>query len=344
VSTSADRPRPARKGRVEIEVDGRTLEVSNLEKVLYPKTGFTKGDLIRYYQDIGPYLLPHLKGRALTLKRYPDGVDKFFFYEKRCPPHRPEWVHTATVYSHGRGENMDYCLADDLPTLVWAANLADIELHTSLALAKGLTRPTSMVYDLDPGEGANIVTCAQVALWIRDGLQELGLTSFIKTSGSKGLQLYVPLNTAVTFEKTKVFAHEFAQKIEAQHSDLVVTKMLKALRKNKVLIDWSQNDEHKTTVCVYSMRATPDPSVSTPLEWDEVGALLKSKDPQSVRFSPDEVVARARKRGDLFEPLLTLKQKLPALPPAAEDVPQRAADSRTTSRARLSSRRPRKTG
>ena len=214
---AAAKAREKKTSRTKVIVEGRELEVSNLDKVLYPDSGFTKGDLIRYYTEIGPYLIPHLKGRALTLKRYPDGVQGFFFYEKRCPPHRPEWVHTVSVYSHGRGENMDYCLANDLPTLVWAANLADIELHTSLALSKAQTRPTSMVFDLDPGEGANIVECAQVGLWLRDLLSGLGLQALIKTSGSKGLQLYVPLNTAVTFDKTKAFARRVGEILEAEH-------------------------------------------------------------------------------------------------------------------------------
>jgi bifunctional non-homologous end joining protein LigD len=297
--------------KTEIVVDGKTLPVSNLEKVLYPQTGFTKGDVIQYYTDIAPYLLPHLKGRALTMKRYPDGVEGFFFYEKKCPAHRPKWLKTATVFSHGRGANMNYCLANDLPSLVWAANLADLELHTSLALAKAQDRPTSMVFDLDPGEGASIVNCAEVALWIRDKLAETKLESFVKTSGSKGLQLYVPLNTAVTFDQTKPVAHELGNVLVSEHPDKVVTLMKKTLRRGKVLIDWSQNDRYKTTVCVYSLRATKDPSISMPLQWPEVERLAAGGDPARVRFAPDKAVARARKLGDLFAPLLTLKQKLP---------------------------------
>jgi len=330
----------AEPGRTELTIEGRTLQVSNLDKVLYPETGFTKGDLIHYYREIGPTLLPHLKGRPLTLKRYPDGVDRFFFYEKRCPPHRPEWIHTASVYSHGHGENRDYCLADDLPSLVWAANLADIELHTSLALSHAQDRPTSMVFDLDPGEGATILDCAKVALWLREKFDTLKLQSLIKTSGSKGLQLYVPLNTAVTFDQTKRMARQMGEILAVEHPELVVTKMLKALRKNKVLIDWSQNDQHKTTVSVYSVRATKEPSISMPLHWEEVEKLLRSKKPESVRFTPDEALERVRAEGDLFAPLLTLKQTLPEISyPPAEEV-----SSRTTSRARLSSRKPRKTG
>ncbi|PTY06688.1 ATP-dependent DNA ligase [Opitutaceae bacterium EW11] len=342
-------------------VDGRTVQVSNLDKVLYPQSGFTKGDLIDYYIRISPQLIPHLRGRPLTLKRYPDGVDGFFFYEKRCPPHRPNWIHTASVYSHGRGQNMDYCLADDVPSLVWAANLADIELHTNLYLYRTQERPTVMVFDLDPGEGASVVHCAQVALWLRDALDRLGLQTVVKTSGSKGLQLYVPLNTAAKFDATKALARGLGEALEREHPELVVTKMAKELRKRKVLIDWSQNDQHKTTVCVYSLRATKDPSVSTPLRWSEVESLLATGDAAKVRFDPQAVLTRVEKLGDLFEPALTLKQKLPkGVPnlgrPSAEKEKtntasprqparaQRAAASRTTSRGSLSSRKPRKTG
>jgi bifunctional non-homologous end joining protein LigD len=301
----------AKAGSEELVVDGKKLAVSNLRKVLYPATGFTKGEVVNYYVEIAPYLLPHLKGRALTMKRYPDGVEGFFFYEKRCPAFRPKWLRTARVFSERRGENMDYCMADDRPSLVWAANLADIELHPSLALAKAQDRPTSMVFDLDPGEGANIVDCARVALWLREKLAALKLESFIKTSGSKGLQLYVPLNTPITFDVTKPASRQMAESVERDHPEAVVTKMQKALRRKKVLIDWSQNDRHKTTVCVYSLRATREPSVSTPLEWREVDQLLRHRKPERVRFAPDAVLARVKERGDLFAPVLKLKQRLP---------------------------------
>jgi bifunctional non-homologous end joining protein LigD len=295
----------------ELEIEGRTLTVSNLDKVLYPETGFTKGDVVQYYVDIGPVLLPHLKNHALTMKRYPEGVGKFFFYEKNCPPYRPKWVQTATVFSHGRGANMSYCLANNLASLVWMANLADLELHVSLARAPAIEKPTTMVFDLDPGEGANIIHCAQVAFWLQEKLAQRKLECFPKTSGSKGLQLYVPLNTPVSFDATKAASREIADAVAQEHPDAVVTKMLKTLRKKKVLIDWSQNDEHKTTVCVYSLRATPRPQVSTPLTWPEVRKLWKRGDPDAFRFSPDAVLKRVAKQGDLFEPVLTLKQKLP---------------------------------
>jgi bifunctional non-homologous end joining protein LigD len=257
--------------------------------------------------DVSPVLLPHLKDRALTMKRYPDGVGKFFFYEKNCPAYRPKWVRTAPVFSHGRGAMMHYCLANNLASLVWMASLADLELHTSLALKTNVERPTMMVFDLDPGEGANIIQCCQVAFWLREKFQQLKLESFPKTSGSKGLQIYVPLNTPTTFDVTKAMARQLGDAIVSEHPDAAVTKMLKVLRKNKVLIDWSQNDAYKTTVCVYSLRATPKPQVSTPLSWSEVEKLWKRGDPDSFRFSPSDVLGareaprRSFRSGSHFE-------------------------------------------
>ncbi len=304
-------PKPA----IELEIDGHRVPVTNLDKVLYPETGFTKSDVIQYYREIGPVLLPHLRNRALTMKRYPDGVGKFFFYEKNCPTYRPKWVRTAPVYSHGRGAMMNYCLANNLASLVWMANLADLELHTSLALKTSLERPTMMVFDLDPGEGADILNCAQIAFWLREKFEARQLQSFPKTSGSKGLQIYVPLNTPTSFERTKATARQLGDEIVSEHPEAAVTKMPKVLRKNKVLIDWSQNDAYKTTVSVYSLRATPRPQVSTPLTWDEVETLTRTGDPDEFRFSPDEVRKRVEKFGDLFAPVLTLKQKLSSRDP-----------------------------
>jgi bifunctional non-homologous end joining protein LigD len=297
--------------KAELIVDGRKLAVSNLNKVLYPKVGFTKGQVIDYYIRIAPVLLPHLKDRPLTMKRYPNGVEGEFFYEKNCPAHRPKWVRTAKVWSEGNNRTMDYCLANDLPTLVWAANLADLELHTSLARKKDVARPTMMVFDLDPGAPADIVQCCQVGLWLRDLLAKMKLKSFPKTSGSKGLQVYVPLNTAVTFDQTKDLSRALAQHLEGEHSNLVTSNMSKALRKNKVFVDWSQNDEHKTTICVYSLRAKEEPTVSTPVTWDEVANCLKKKKADLLRFRSDKTLARVAKNGDLFEPVETLKQKMP---------------------------------
>jgi bifunctional non-homologous end joining protein LigD len=297
--------------KAELIVDDRKLQVSNLDKVLYPKTGFTKGQVIDYYIRIAPVLLPHLKDRPLTMKRYPDGVEGEFFYEKNCPSHRPKWVKTAKVWSEGNNRMMDYCLAQDLPTLVWAANLADLELHTSLSRKNNIERPTMMVFDLDPGAPANIVQCCQVGLWLRDLLSKTKLKSWTKTSGSKGLQVYVPLNTPVTYDDTKGLSRSLAQYLEREHPDLVTSNMSKAVRKGKVFVDWSQNDEHKTTICVYSLRAKEEPTVSTPVTWNEVENCLKKKNADLLRFRSDQALARVEKLGDIFEPVENLKQRLP---------------------------------
>jgi bifunctional non-homologous end joining protein LigD len=299
--------------KVEIEVAGRKLTVSNLEKVLYPAAGFTKGQVIAYYTAISPVLLPHLKNRPITLKRYPDGVEGFFFYEKQCPSHRPGWVKTTEVPSRREAGKIDYCMMNDLPALVWAANLADLELHTFLHRAPAITRPTALAFDLDPGAPADMVLCCRVGLWLLEVFDQAGLQSFPKTSGSKGLQIFVPLNTATTYDKTKAYAHALAEKLELEHPDEVVSRMQKTLRKGKVLIDWSQNDEHKTTVNVYSLRAKSRPTVSTPVTWDEVAAVAESGKTEKLEFTSDEVLKRAEQKGDLYAPILTLKQKLPAL-------------------------------
>jgi bifunctional non-homologous end joining protein LigD len=297
--------------KAQLVVEGRKLSVSNLDKVLYPKVGFTKGQVIDYCIRVAPVLLPHLKDRPLTMKRYPDGIEGEFFYEKNCPEHRPKWVQTAQVWSESNDRMMNYCLVQDLPTLVWAANLADLELHTSLSRKKNIDRPTMMVFDLDPGAPANIVQCCQVGLWLRDLLGQLKLKSFVKTSGSKGLQIYVPLNTAVTYDETKNLSLALAQYLEHEHGDLVTSNMSKTLRKDKVFVDWSQNDEHKTTICVYSLRAREEPTVSTPVAWNEVENCLKKRSADLLRFASDQVLARVEKRGDLFEPVEEMKQKLP---------------------------------
>jgi bifunctional non-homologous end joining protein LigD len=296
-----------------VEIQGRHLKLSNLEKVLYPATGFTKQQVIDYYARIAPAILPHLVGRALTRKRYPDGVDGEPFYEKNAPKYRPEWVKTAPIWSEGNRRTVYYVLANDLATLVWLANLAALELHPSLALAKDITCPTEMVFDLDPGPPANIVQCCQVGLWLREIFEHFGLKSFPKTSGSKGLQLYVPLNTPTTYDATKTFAHALAQLLEHEHPETVVSDMKKTLRAGKVFVDWSQNDEHKTTVAVYSLRAREHPTVSTPVTWEDVERAFKKKDASRLVFEAPQVVSRFEKLGDLFEPVLTLKQRLPDL-------------------------------
>jgi bifunctional non-homologous end joining protein LigD len=309
---SRSKPPPAKR-ESSLNINGKIVPVSNLDKVFYPETGFTKGQVIDYYVRISPVLLPHLKDRPLTLKRYPDGVEGGFFYEKRCPSYRPEWIQTATVWSDRNEEEINYCLANDLPSIVWAANLGDLELHTFLAKQQDVERPTMVVFDLDPGPPANILQCAQVAQWLKEELDALELESFPKTSGSKGLQIYIPLNTPVTYEVTKPFARTMAERLTREHPDLIVAKMEKRLRTGRVFVDWSQNDSHKTTVCAYSLRAKEHPTVSTPVTWEEVGTALKKRDPKRLTFVSDEVLKRVEDHGDLFAPVLKLKQKLPSL-------------------------------
>ncbi len=300
------------KQRTQLEVEGRTLEVSNLDKVLYPKAGFTKGQVIDYYIQISPYLLPHLHNRPITLKRYPDGVEGFFFYEKNCPAHRPKWMKTTNVVK--TDGSIDYCVINELPALVWTANLADLELHTFLHRAPKINRPTALAFDLDPGEPANIIDCCRIALRVKDLFGKLKLECFPKTSGSKGMQVYVPLNTPATYEQTKEFGRRVAETLEQQTPELVVSRMAKNLRKGKIFVDWSQNDEHKTTINVYSLRAKEFPSVSTPLTWKEVASAVRSEQSAPLTFRTGDVIARAKKLGDLFAPVLELKQKLPRFP------------------------------
>jgi len=296
-----------------VDIQGRHLKLSNLEKVLYPAAGFTKKDVIDYYVRIAPAMIPHLAGRALTRKRYPDGVEGEPFFEKNAPMHRPDWVKTAPIWSGRNRRTIHYVLADDLATLVWLANLAALELHPSLALAEDVTCPTQMVFDLDPGPPANIVECCQVGLWLREIFEHFGLKSFPKTSGSKGLQIYVPLNTPTTYDATKLFSHALAQLLEHDHPEQVLSEMSKQARTGKVFVDWSQNDEHKTTIGVYSLRARERPTASTPVSWEEVQRAHKKKDVSLLVFEAAQVVARFEKMGDLFEPVLQLKQQLPDL-------------------------------
>jgi bifunctional non-homologous end joining protein LigD len=296
-----------------VDVEGRKLKLTNLDKVLYPAAGFTKGQVIDFAVRIAPVLVPHLAGRALTMKRYPEGVDHEYFFEKNAPKFRPDWIKTTPVWSDSNHRTVHYILANDLATLVWIANLASIELHPSLSLAVNIAIPTMIVFDLDPGPPANIIQCAQVGLWVRDIFDHFGLQSFPKTSGSKGLQIYIPLNTKTSYEQTKSFAHAIARLLEQEHPDLVVSDMKKAVRTNKVFVDWSQNDEHKTTISVYSLRAREHPTVSTPVTWEEVEQALKKKDAARLVFEAKDVLARVEKMGDLFEPVQKLKQKLPQL-------------------------------
>jgi bifunctional non-homologous end joining protein LigD len=298
---------PLPEGALEVLTQGRRIRISNWDKVLFPGTGFTKGDLVAYYARIAPAVLPHLRDRALTLKRYPNGVEHQYFYEKQSPSHRPEWVQTAEVSA------VNYTLAQDRPTLVWLANLADIELHTSLSLAAKPQQPTMLVFDLDPGEPATIVECCEVALVLNGLFDQLGLETVAKTSGSKGLQVYVPLNTEVDYARTKPFAKTVAELLEQRMPKLVVSRMTKQLRRGKVLVDWSQNDDHKTTVTVYSVRARERPTVSTPVEWDEVRACHEARDASLLTFDTEQVLQRFDDLGDLFAPLVTVVQKLPQI-------------------------------
>ena len=279
--------------------------------MFWPSNGFTKGQVIDYYARLADTLVPHLRDRPLTLKRYPNGVEDKSFYEKRCPGHRPNWVATAPVWS-GRNEgDIDYCLCNEKATLIWMAQLAALELHPSLSLADEIERPTVLAFDLDPGAPADILDCSRVALRLRELFEGLGLRSFPKTSGSKGLQVYVPLNSDITYERTKPFAHAVARALERAEPKLVVSRMAKKLRKGKVFVDWSQNDQHKTTVAVYSLRAKERPTASTPVEWGEVAGALEREDPEALSFEAAEVIERIEKRGDLFAPVLELSQELP---------------------------------
>jgi bifunctional non-homologous end joining protein LigD len=300
-------------GSRQVEVDGRELKLTNLDKVLYPKAGFTKGEVVDYYAKVAPAMVPHLAGRPLTLRRFPEGVDntEAAFFEKRCPKHRPEWVKTAPV-SASTG-TIDFCVCEDLPTLVWMAQLAAIELHPSLSLARKLDRPTVLAFDLDPGPPADIVDCCRVGMRLRDLFDHFGVESFPKTSGSKGLQVYVPLNRPTSYEETKPFAKAIAQLLEKQTPDEVVSKMKKVERKGKVFVDWSQNHQRKTTIAVYSLRARERPTVSTPVTWDEVERAADKKDSASLVFESADVLKRIDKHGDLFSPVLELKQELPEL-------------------------------
>jgi bifunctional non-homologous end joining protein LigD len=292
-----------------VQVGERTLSLSNLDKVLYPEAGFTKGQVIDYYARIAPVMLPHLAGRALTFKRFPDGVAKPGFFEKRCPKHRPDWLPVATGPGD-RGGPIAYCVIDEPAALVWAANLAALELHAPMALADDLDSPRAVVFDLDPGAPAAIRECAQVALAIRAMFEQIGLQAWPKSSGSKGLQIYVPVNGPLTHEHASSFALAVGQVLEKQLPDEVLTSMAKKDRKNKIFVDWSQNNRHKTTIAPYSLRAREQPTVSTPVSWDEVTAAAEGS--ADLRFEAADVLARIERDGDLFAPVLTERQTLPS--------------------------------
>ena len=299
--------------RTFVEMDGRRLPLSNLEKDLYPSYGFTKAQILEYYRGIAPFILPHLKDRAVTFKRYPEGVEKDYFFEKRCPGHRPAWVKTADIPQED-GERMTFCLINDLETLLWAENLASLELHVPLARAGSPETPDSMVFDLDPGEPANILDCARVALILWNLLSKMGLASYVKTSGQKGLHVFVPLNRKeTTFEDTKTFSKTVAGIMQKHYPELVTAKMAKPERRARVFINWSQNDSSKTMICVYSLRAREKPFVSFPLEWTELENLAAQGDPERLQIIHSEAVSRAVIKGDLFQEVLVKEQKLPHL-------------------------------
>ena len=297
--------------RTYVETNGKRLSLTNLEKDLYPPSGFTKAEILNYYRGMAPFMLPHLRDRAATLKRYPDGADKDFFFEKRCPEHRPEWVKTAEV-SQTRGDPIRFCLINDMETLIWAGNLAALELHVPLARAGSSRTPDSLVFDLDPGEGAGIAECARVALILRDLLSRMRLAAWVKTSGRKGLHVFVPLNNGETsFDDTKTFSKATAEIMQKHYPDLVTARIAKQERAGKVFINWSQNDASKTMVCVYSLRAGEAPFVSFPLEWKALEG--PGLDADRIRVLPGEALSRTLEQGDLFREVLMKEQKLPHL-------------------------------
>jgi len=298
---------------LEVKVSQRTLRLTNLDKILYPEAAFTKSDVIHYYAQVSSVMVPHLQKHPITFKRFPNGVTGEAFFEKHCTKYRPDWIQTAAVWNESHHQYTDYCLIHDAASLVWAANLAALELHVSLSQATDLNVPKVLAFDLDPGLPATIVQCAQVALIIRKALAKLELECFAKTSGKKGMQVYVPLKTKVTYEETKTFARALAMTLEQQHPEIIVSNMSKALRGAKVFIDWSQNDAHKTTIGVYSLRAESKPTVSTPLRWQEVEQCYKKKDATRLVFLATDVLRRVEKHGDLFAGVAKLKQKLPKL-------------------------------
>jgi bifunctional non-homologous end joining protein LigD len=292
----------------DVRVGERTLSLSNLDKVLYPDASFTKAEVIDYYARIAPTMVPHLAGRALTFHRFPNGVEQKGFFEKRCPGHRPPWVPVA-LGPGDRAGGIEYCVIEEAAALVWAANMAALELHAPMALAADLDSPRAVVFDLDPGAPAAMAACAEVALAIRDVLGAVGLHAWAKTSGSKGMQLYVPVNGPCTHEHASSFALAVGQVLERQRPKQVLTSMAKAERTGKIFIDWSQNNRHKTTIAPYSLRARPRPTVSTPITWDEVTAAATGD--VELRFEAAAVLARVEALGDLFAPVLTEVQTLP---------------------------------
>jgi bifunctional non-homologous end joining protein LigD len=288
-----------------VDIDGREVRVRNLDKVMYPKSAYTKGDVVDYYDAVAGVLVPHLRRRPITLKRWPDGIDGQFFYEKQCPRHRPGWVATVDVPSERSGV-IHYCTVDDRATLVWLANLATLELHPLLQRAPSLNAPTALVFDLDPGPPAGVIDAGRVALLLRAVLEDQGYVPLVKTSGGKGIHVVSPLDGSVSFDDTKSFARAVAQALEQHESANVVSSMRKELRHGKVLVDWSQNDEHKSTVAPYSLRAreTSDgPTVSTPIEWAELETAIDANDHERLTFTARDVRGRLETMGDIHQAL-----------------------------------------
>ena len=295
----------AAPSKTVIEIEGRRLTLSNLDKVMYPATGFTKAAIVDYYARVAPVMLPHLHRRAVTMVRYPDGVDGNRFFEKRCPPHAPDWVEQGES-----SEGLVQCVLDDVAALVWVANLAALELHTLQATVDRPGVPTSLVLDLDPGPGTSVLDCGRVAVTLRDMLSDLGLATVVKTSGGKGLHLAMPVKGA-TAEQTKAFALALGELVARDDPKRVTTVMAKEMRKGRVFVDWSQNDRHKTTVCASSLRAQPAPTVSTPVSWDEVTDAMDAGDPRALTFEAPQVLERVDELGDLYEADLTEARPLP---------------------------------
>jgi bifunctional non-homologous end joining protein LigD len=298
----------------ELTIGGRQLAIGNLDRVVFPQTGTTKAELLEYYIRVGDVMLAHLRERLLHMHRYPEGVEGPRFWQKGCPEHRPPWMRTAPVWSRDKQANIDYCVVDELASLLWAVNIGSIELHTSLHRIDAMDRPTVLAFDLDPGEGVDVVGCAEVALELRRLVAAAGLRSFVKTSGSKGLQVYVPLNSDVEYAQTKPAARAIAEVLEAQRPQRIVSRMARALRAGKVFIDWGQNTEHKSMVCAYSVRAKARPTVSTPVRWSEVEAAVDAGDPGLLVFEMNDVLERVARDGDLFAEVLTMRQQLVQLP------------------------------
>jgi bifunctional non-homologous end joining protein LigD len=294
----------------QVEVGGRRLAIRNLDRVVFPRVGTTKAEVLDYYVRVADVLLPHLRDRLLHLHRYPEGVAGPRFWQKGCPEHRPQWLPTEPVWSRDKQANIDFCVANELAAVLWAVNIGSIELHTSLHTRHDHRRPTTLAFDLDPGEGVDVLGCAEVALRLRDVLASAGLASLVKTSGSKGLQVYVPLGGAATYDEVKPAARSVAEALEARWPDRVVSRMAKALRPGKVLVDWSQNTEHKSMVSAYSIRAKARPTVSTPVDWDEVEAAAGASDPGRLVFEIGDVLHRVARHGDLFAGVLTGTQAL----------------------------------